>query len=127
MGSSIFSKHDLEMIEISWSIVKDKEELGMNIMIEIFKASKEIRDLFASSLELMTTDMAQNTMLNHHAGQMIKILNKIVIILTQSSSFSDNDKKKLVELGQRHFYYGLKVEHFKVFTKSYHIIKYICI
>jgi hypothetical protein len=115
------------MIEISWSIVKDKEELGMNIMIEIFKASKEIRDLFASSLELMTTDMAQNTMLNHHAGQMIKILNKIVIILTQSSSFSDNDKKKLVELGQRHFYYGLKVEHFKVFTKSYHIIKYICI
>ena len=57
-----------------------------------------------------------NTMLHHHAGQMIKVLNKIVIILTQLSSFSDNDKKKLVELGQRHFYYGLKVEHFKVFT-----------
>ena len=31
--SKTFSKHDLEMIEISWSFVKDKEKLGVNTMI----------------------------------------------------------------------------------------------
>jgi len=33
MGSSCFSKHDLEMIEISWSFVQDKQDLGLNTMI----------------------------------------------------------------------------------------------
>jgi hypothetical protein len=33
MGSSTFSKHDLEMIEISWSIAKDRPDIGYNTMI----------------------------------------------------------------------------------------------
>jgi hypothetical protein len=34
MGASTsFSKHDLEMIEISWSFVKNKQEIGFNTMI----------------------------------------------------------------------------------------------
>jgi hypothetical protein len=38
MGVSSFSRHqltsnDLEMIEISWSFVKEKQELGLNTMI----------------------------------------------------------------------------------------------
>jgi hypothetical protein len=46
MGSSTFSKHDLEMIEISWSLVKDKQSLGLNTMIRIFESSNEIKNLF---------------------------------------------------------------------------------
>jgi len=37
MGSSTFSKHDLEMIEISWSFVRDKQNLGLNAMIKYNK------------------------------------------------------------------------------------------
>jgi hypothetical protein len=33
MGGSSFSKHDLEMIEISWIFLKDKQNLGLNTMI----------------------------------------------------------------------------------------------
>jgi hypothetical protein len=37
MGTSTFSKHDLEMIDISWSFVKNKQELGLNTMIRYIK------------------------------------------------------------------------------------------
>ena len=37
MGTSTFSKHDLEMIDISWSFVKNKQELGLNTMIRYVK------------------------------------------------------------------------------------------
>ena len=37
MGTSTFSKHDLEMIGISWSFVKNKQELGLNTMIRYIK------------------------------------------------------------------------------------------
>ena len=37
MGASKFSKHDLEMIEISWAFVKDKQLLGLNTIIRIFE------------------------------------------------------------------------------------------
>ena len=43
MGSSTFSKHDLEMIEISWAFVRDKQFLGSKTMIRIFETSSEIK------------------------------------------------------------------------------------
>ena len=33
MCGSSFSKHDLEMIEISWIFVKNKLDLGLNTMV----------------------------------------------------------------------------------------------
>jgi hypothetical protein len=34
MGGSSFSKHDLEMIEISWIFLKDKQLLGLKTMVK---------------------------------------------------------------------------------------------
>jgi hypothetical protein len=34
MGGSSFSKHDLEMIEISWIFLKDKQDLGLKTMVK---------------------------------------------------------------------------------------------
>jgi len=114
MGSSTFSKHDLEMIEISWSFVRDKQLLGLNTMIRIFESSVEIKKkfLFASNLEL-ATQMIENTQVRFHAYQMIRTLDKIVILLTELS-ISKQDKEDLVELGQRHYHFGLKIDHFIV-------------
>jgi len=57
--------------------------------------------------------MIANTKVNNHSIKVIKTLDKIVNILTKST-FCEQDKKKLVELGKNHFHYGLKQEHFKV-------------
>jgi hypothetical protein len=78
MGASTFSKHDLEMIEISLSFVKDKQLLGLNTMIRIFESSKDIKKMFkfANSLE-STTNMLQNTKIRNHGNQVIKTLDKI--------------------------------------------------
>jgi hypothetical protein len=39
MGASTFSKHDLEMIEISWSFVKNKQLFCVKTMIKIFEST----------------------------------------------------------------------------------------
>ena len=39
MGASTFSKHDLEMIEISWSFVKNKQLFGVKTMVRIFEST----------------------------------------------------------------------------------------
>jgi hypothetical protein len=69
--------------------------------------------IFANSLELVE-DMMKNIMLRHHANQVIKILDKIVILLTKAL-ISEQDKIKLFELGKNHYHFGLKKEHFQVF------------
>ena len=59
--------------------------------------------------------MFENTMIRHHAKLVIDYLDKIVILLTtSSSSISGEDKDKLIDLGKRHYHFGLKKEHFKV-------------
>jgi hypothetical protein len=114
MGASTFSKHDLEMIEISWSFVKDKQLLGLNTMIRIFESSKDIKKMFkfANSLE-STTDMIQNTKIRNHGNQVIKTLDKIIHLLVKSS-INEKEKENLFSLGQQHYHFGLKHEHFKV-------------
>ena len=114
MGSSTFSKHDLEMIEISWSFVKDKELLGLNTMIKIFESSNEIKNLFgfASNLE-SSNEMIQNTRVRYHANQVINTLDKIIILLTKST-ISKQDKDDLIRLGKLHYHFGLKKDYFKV-------------
>ncbi len=73
--------------------------------------------LFVSNLEL-TADMMQNTKVHYHANQVIKTLEKIVILFTKSL-ISEQDKEKLVELGKRHYHVGLKKEHFKVLKSCF--------
>jgi hypothetical protein len=115
MGASTFSKHDLEMIEISWLFAHDKQSIGLNTMIIIFETSKEIKNLFgfASSLDLVN-HMMENEQVNEHASQVIKTLDKIIILLTQSSSLSEQDKETLIKLGQQHYHFGLKKQYFTV-------------
>ena len=120
MGSSTFSKHDLEMIEISWSFVKDKELLGLNTMVRIFETSNEIKNLFgfASNLE-SSNEMIKNTRVRYHANQVINTLNKIIVLLT-IFSISTEDKDDLIRLGKIHYHYGLKKEYFKVHNFNYY-------
>ena len=68
--------------------------------------------LFASNLKLVA-DMIENKMVHFHANEVIKTLDKIVILLTKST-ISEQDKNKLVELGKQHYHFGLKKEYFKV-------------
>ena len=114
MGTSTFSKHDLEMIEISWSFVKDKELLGLNTMVRIFETSNEIKNLFgfASSLDL-ENKMKENSHVINHANQLINTMNKIIVLLT-TSSISKQDKDDLIRLGKLHYHFGLKKDYFKV-------------
>jgi hypothetical protein len=115
MGSATsFTKHDLEMIEISWAFLKNKDELGLNTMVKLFNKSAEIKILFnfATRLELID-DMMDNGMIRYHASLVINTLDRIVMMMTQSS-ICNKDKKQLIELGKRHYHYGLRVEHFQV-------------
>ena len=114
MGASTFSKHDLEMIEISWSFVKNKESIGLNTMSRIFDSSKEIKNLFgfASSLESID-DILENTQVRYHGNLMINTMDKIVILLTELS-LSKQDKHQLISLGQQHYHFGLKTDYFTV-------------
>jgi hypothetical protein len=127
MGTSTFSKHDLEMIEISWSFVKNKESIGLNTMSRIFDSSKEIKNLFgfASSLESID-DILENTQVRYHGNLMINTMDKIVILLTELS-LSKQDKYQLISLGQQHYHFGLKTDYFKVLYLIIIIIIYIYI
>ena len=116
-GYTSLSKHDLEMIEISWSFVKDKEVIGLNTMIKIFDSSTEIKDMFVfvSSFDFLA-DIMKNTMARYHSNKMITIMDKIINLLTisSSSSLSEKDINQLVKLGERHYHFGIKTDHFKV-------------
>ena len=118
MGSSTFSKHDLEMIEISWAFVKDKQSLSLNTMIRIFESSNEIKEMFGF-LSSLDNKMSK---IQCHSNKVIDTLDKIVILLTNSALFSEQEKNELVNLGKRHYHFGLKFAHFKVFSS---IIIYI--
>jgi hypothetical protein len=131
---------DLEMIKISWSFVKDKQDLGLNTMIRyilmkkknsllsaqylylncrIFESSNEIKQLFMTAGSLvLVSDSIEITLLNYHANQIIKTFDKIVILFTESL-ITQKDKEKLVELGKRHYHYGLKKEHFIIFENCF--------
>ncbi len=62
--------------------------------------------------------MIENTQVIFHSNQMIKTLNKIIILLI-TQSVSEQDKDLLVQLGQRHYHYGLKKEYFDVFESCF--------
>lgn len=81
----------------------------------VFNTSNEIKKMFvfASSLSLVD-DMIKNKTVCYHVTQLIKTLDKIVNLLTCKSTFSEQEKNNLVELGKLHYHFGLKKEHFKV-------------
>jgi hypothetical protein len=66
------------------------------------------------TLNLKAAGMNKNKRIYNHASQVIKILDKIIIILLTNSSVNCEDKIKLVELGKRHYHFGVKKEYFKV-------------
>jgi hypothetical protein len=80
----------------------------------LFDASSEIKKMFkfANSLDSVA-DMMQNTMIRYHANLIVETLDKIVILLTKSL-ISEQDKENIIELGKKHYHFGLKKEHFKV-------------
>jgi hypothetical protein len=51
------------------------------------------------TLYLKAAGMNKNKRIYNHASQVIKILDKIIIILLKNSSVNCEDKIKLVELG----------------------------
>ena len=119
MGSSTFSKHDLKMIETSWSFVKDKKTLGLNTMIRLFETSEEIKQMFSFTTTHTTpTNTTNNNRLIYHANQVIKSFDTIIILLTLSkNNNNNNDNRKkidLIELGKLHYHAGIKKEYFKV-------------
>ena len=69
--------------------------------------------IFIGDTELVS-DMVKNSILLYHASQVIETFDRIVSLLTKSSSFNEKDKEKLVCLGQKHYHFGLKKEHFLV-------------
>jgi hypothetical protein len=80
-----------------------------------FELSEEVKKmfLFTETLNLKAASMNKNKRIYNHASQVIKILDKIIILLA-NSSVNCEDKIKLVELGKRHYHFGLKKEYFKV-------------
>ena len=118
MGSSTFSKHDLKMIETSWSFVKDKKTLGLNTMIRLFETSEEIKEMFSFTTTSTPnpTNNNNNNRLIYHANQVIKSFDTIIILLTLSKNNNNDEQKKidLIELGKLHYHAGIKKEYFKV-------------
>ena len=84
-----------------------------------FELSEEVKKmfLFTETLNLKAASMNKNKRLYNHASQVIKILDKIIILLA-NSSVNCEDKIKLVELGKRHYHFGLKKEYFKVLFRA---------
>ena len=67
---------------------------------------------FADNLELVA-DMMENVIIRRHANLVVDSLDKIILLLA-NASFNQQEKQNLVELGQRHYHFGLKIEHLKV-------------
>lgn len=62
--------------------------------------------------------MIESPMVQGHVHAMIKTLHKIIMLMTRST-VAEQDKRKLIDLGKRHYHYGLKKEHFKVYIYIY--------
>ena len=67
-------------------------------------------------------DIIENTKVRYHANQLVRTLNKIVMLMIKTPNCElerDQEKEKLIELGQRHYHYGIKKEHFKIFENCF--------
>jgi hypothetical protein len=72
-------------------------------------------------------EMSENPRVRYHANQVIRTLNKIIIVISRSQFDSDSnsciallqDQERLFEQGERHYHYGLKIEHFTVFENCF--------
>ncbi len=84
-----------------------------NFKFRIFETSEEIKKMFLFSGNFESCTMLEKTKVLYHANQLIRTINKIIFLLSKSS-LDDQDKELLIELGQRHYHYGLKLEYFLV-------------
>ncbi len=66
------SKSDLELIELSWSLVESKQYLGSITMIKIFNLSKDIKSMFNKDDDNL--DDVDKSILVNYANQMIEVL-----------------------------------------------------
>jgi hypothetical protein len=88
--------------------------INLYIKNRIFEISTDFKKIWKFTNDFNTiSEMTENKEVKEHVFKVFRTLDKIVILLTKSA-VSEQDKKKLFELGKRHYHYGLKKEYFKV-------------
>jgi len=76
-------------------------------MIKIFDLSKDLKVMFNKDDDVDFDDVDKSILINY-ANQMIEVLNKIIIMMTKYSN-KDEYIFELIELGKRHYYFGIFV------------------
>jgi hemoglobin-like flavoprotein len=71
--------------------------------------------------------LIENPRVRYHSNQLVKTLEKIINLMTNSLSTNEQEKEKLFELGQRHYHCGLKKEHFTLFENCFIKCLYECL
>ena len=106
------TESDIALIKTSWNSVKDHEELGLAIMIRIFKVHSNIKHVWIFSTRLETEEEIRNdSQVRYHSKKLVNTFDKIIKDL--ETDFIKH-KEFLVNLGTKHYHYDLKYEYFKV-------------
>lgn len=117
LNLSPLNQKDAESLKISWDSIKNKEELGISIMVRIFQEHKEIKSkwIFATNLET-EAEMISNSQLRYHAKKIMDVLSKLVdkVINCPNIAEFSVEEFELTRLGRNHFHYGVRREHFFV-------------
>lgn len=90
-------------------------------MIKLFQSDNDIKYLwiFASNLET-EEDMRQNSEIIYHAKRMITAIDRLILFLkADPMSVSYPDQINLIQMGKRHYHYGLRKEYFKVISSNF--------
>ena len=123
-GSLTFklTQEDIRLIKTSWNTVKDYDELGMAIMIRIFKVHASIKHVWIFATKLETEEEIRNdSQVRYHAKKLMNTFDKIISELEVDCL---KHKDFLINLGTKHYHYDLKYEYFKVITFVFIILFY---
>lgn len=71
--------------------------------------------IFANNLET-EEEMKNNSQLCYHAEKIVSTLNSVILSMTKPTinETNNNDHVDLIDLGAKHFHYGLEKKHFDV-------------
>lgn len=111
------NQKEIEAVKTCWNAIKNKEQVGISIMIRIFQEHSEIKSkwIFATNLET-EAEMLSNSQLRYHAKKIMDVIGKIVTKLISCSDIDkfSVDEFELTRLGRNHFHYGVRRENFFV-------------
>lgn len=114
------NQKEVDLLKICWEEIKNKEEMGISIMVRIFQEHKQIKSkwIFATNLET-EAEMISNSQLRYHAKKITDVLGKIVVKAISCPDIAEFsvDEFELTRLGRNHFHYGVRREHFFVSFK----------